>query len=647
MLRQKRILLLAGILICLLAGCGGQDENIENIETVETVDTISDKYTVESFSIETGYNTGYGLPLLAGTKVYYVIENDSSDYTLYSMDMDSGETVSRAVSIESRTFNLVSFTVDQEGNIYYAFTIKPENSGAAQWDRYIMKQNAEGEEVYFQRVTEEIGLAFLQMHVDEQGRLFFRYDKVYQFDEDGNYAGQDDYVWDAEEAERFHQQAAGLEKFGIGRDRVRDIVFMEDGRIEVLASQGDAGSYELFVLTPSETSVNADKTELVLGVLQVNDRMRSMVADFNKSREDIYVTIREYQSSDGSRTSEDAVSVLMGEFLSGNGPDLISLSPGENHAVLAEQGILEDLQPFVDQSSVIHQEDFLSNVWELGRQGDLLYAVPLRFTLQTLVGKADLLGGRDGWRVEDLMALAAEYPESLLVDPSSSSSVFSLCCNFQAETFIDREAAECDFDQPLVYEMLEFADSFAPDGRPDSVSDPLKYQDGSVLLMEADLYNAGSCLVLYQEFGTKELDFVGYPTGDGSSGHILSQSGDMYGISTYSEHKQEAWEFVEYYARWDREDVRFMGFGFPADRERLEHYFTTQADPMGLDSQQAEELGEAVVRVAEKAVTETGWGEETAILLEEVSVYFGGQRSMEDTVDAIQNRVGLYLKERQ
>ncbi|MCM1065870.1 MAG: extracellular solute-binding protein [Eubacterium sp.] len=646
MLRQKMILLLAGILVCLLAGCGEQDENMENVETVETVDTISDKYTVESFSIETGYNTGYGLPLLAGTKVYYVIENDSSDYTLYSMDIDSGETVSRAISIEGRTFNLVSFAADQEGNIYYAFTIKPENSGAAQWDRYIMKQNAEGEEVYFQRITEEIGLAFLQMYVDEQGRPFFRYDKVYQFDENGNYLGQDDYVWDAEEAERFHQQAAGLEKFGIRRDRVRDIVFMEDGRIAVLASQGEAGSYELFVLTPSETSVNADKTELVLGVLQVNDRMRSLVADFNKSREDIYVTIREYQPSGGSRTSEEAVSVLMGDFLSGDGPDLIALSPGENHAALAEQGILEDLQPYVDQSSVIRQEDFLPNVWELGRQGDLLYAVPLRFALQTLAGKAGLLGERDVWTVEELMALAAEYPESLLVDPLSSDAVFSLCCNFQAEAFIDREAAECDFDQPLFYEMLEFAGSFAPDGRPDSVSDPLKYQDGSVLLMEAELYNALSFLVLYQEFGTTELDLVGYPTGDGSPGHILSQSGDMYGISSRSEHKQEAWEFVEYHVRWEGENTR-MVFGFPADRGRLEQYFAAQADAMGLDSQQAEELGEEVLRVAEEAVKETGWGEETAILLEEVSAYFSGQKSVEDTVDAIQNRVGLYLKERQ
>ncbi len=80
---KKIITFLAGILIFLLTGCGGQDENVETAETAETVDIISDKYTVETFSIETGsLNIDFRLPVLAGTKVYYVIENDSSDYTL-------------------------------------------------------------------------------------------------------------------------------------------------------------------------------------------------------------------------------------------------------------------------------------------------------------------------------------------------------------------------------------------------------------------------------------------------------------------------------------------------------------------------------------------------------------------------------------
>lgn len=103
---------------------------------------------------------------------------------------------------------------------------------------------------------------------------------------------------------------------------------------------------------------------------------------------------------------------------------------------------MENLQPYADQSAVICQEDFLSNVWELGRQDGGLYAIPMRFSFQTLVGKEALLGERDGWTVEELAAFAGAHPESLLVDPASKSIIFSLCCTFQAEAFVDREAAE-------------------------------------------------------------------------------------------------------------------------------------------------------------------------------------------------------------
>lgn len=621
--------------LAVLTGCGRQDE------VVEKEDTISDKYTVETFSLEAGIRP----PVLAGTKAYSVKESDGADYTLCCMDIDNGETINRTISMEGRSFNLVNFTADPKGNIYFALTIKPEGDSVSQWKKYIMKWNGEGEEEYIQKITEDIGPAFLQMQVDEQGRLSFRYDRVYQFDEDGQYLGEKEYVFDPAEADRLHQQALSLEKFGISSEEVRNVTFLEDGRIEALVQSSNTGGYELFVLTPSEVSVNANKTEIVLGVLQGNPLMRSLAADFNKSRQDVYVTIREYQLPDGSRTMEDAVSVLMGDLLSGNGPDLIALSPGGNHALLVEQGILEDLQPYVDQSGIIHQEDFLPNVWELGRQEDLLYALPLRFSLQTLTGKASILGEQDGWTTADVMTLAEKYPESLLVDPSSSSSVFSLCCTFQAEVFVDREAAECHFDSPRFYEILEFAGGFAPDTKPDSISDTWKYQEESVLLMEADLYDADSCLAVCQAFGTEDLNFIGYPTHSGSPGHMLLQCNDMYGISSRSDHKREAWEFVEYYVQWDAESTRSAGF--PADSRQLERWFEEKIDNGKSDGLQTGDLEGWIIRAAEGAVTEIKWGRETEILLEEVSLYFSDQKSMDETIKAIQNRVNLYLKETQ
>ena len=54
-----------------------------------------------------------------------------------------------------------------------------------------------------------------------------------------------------------------------------------------------------------------------------------------------------------------------------------------------------------------------------------------------------------------------------------------------------------------------------------------------------------------------------------------------------------------------------------------------------------------IIRAAEGAETEINWGRETEILLEEVSMYFSDQKSIDETVGAVQNRINLYLKEGQ
>ena len=136
MYSKKIITFLAGILIFLLTGCGRPDVAVEN------EDTISDKYVVEAFSLEAGIRP----PVLAGTKVYSVKENEGSDYTLCCMDIDGGETINKMLSMEGRFFQLINFTADSEGNVYFALTIKPEDGSVSQWEKYIMKWNEEGKE---------------------------------------------------------------------------------------------------------------------------------------------------------------------------------------------------------------------------------------------------------------------------------------------------------------------------------------------------------------------------------------------------------------------------------------------------------------------------------------------------------------------
>lgn len=247
---KKIILFLVGIMAVFLTCCGRQEEVV-----MEEEDVISDKYTVETIPLEAAFRP----PVLAGEKVYYVKDNGEDVYTVCCMDIESGEVITETLAMEDRVFNLINFTADPEGNLYFALTIKPEDDNIPQWERYIMKWNAEWEEEYFRKVTEDLGASILQMQVDEQGRLSFRYTRTYRFDENGQYLGEEEYVFDTEEAHQFQRQKSSLRKFGINSEAVQSIFFMEDGRIEALSLNGSKGIYELFVLTPSESETNCQQ----------------------------------------------------------------------------------------------------------------------------------------------------------------------------------------------------------------------------------------------------------------------------------------------------------------------------------------------------------------------------------------------------
>jgi len=652
------VFVLIWILSFFLAGCGGRED-----AAVQKEDVISDYYTMEIIPLEAGIKSSLR-PWIAGREIYYAGQ-EGKVCTSSRFNIDSRETVKTEFSVD-RLESLCNFVVDSDGSTYYLLSLEwepaekvPEGSDM-KLNLYLMKRSAEGEEVFFRKIEDEKVQYTFNMEIDGEGRICLLYDKLHAYDrEDGRYLGEEERVMDREKEVEFYYQKLALEKYGVIGEQVTEVVCLEDGRIEASVRNWETGSFELVLLAPSSVPFREGKTEIVLGVLQRNSLMRNDVVDFNKGREDIYVTIREYQPSGSPRTAEEAASALMGDILAGNGPDLIAFPPGEELEMLAVQGVMEDLESYVEEGRVINREDYLPAAWELGRQGETLYGIPMRFALQTLAGKASLLGGRDGWTAGDFMAFVRSHPDSLPIDGCSKSWILSLCISFQAEEYLDREAGVSRFDVPEFREIMEFADTFAPDDSPASAADEWKYRDGRVLLMEADLYDAESCLGVYQAFGREEISFPGYPSGDGAGGHLISRCNVMYGITSCSAHKQEAWEFVERAVQRDAENERVLGF--PARRADLEAYLDREFERLGLeagagtpgtaeagngDLRRSKEMKEAVFTLAGQAVTEAGWESEAAeILMEETAPYFNGRKSLDKTIDVIQNRMNLLLGE--
>ena len=59
----------------------------------------------------------------------------------------------------------------------------------------------------------------------------------------------------------------------------------------------------------------------------------------------------------------------------------------------------------------------------------------------------------------------------------------------------------------------------------------------------------------------------------------------------------------------------------------------------------AETLKELLTHIAKEAATEIIWGEEADILYEELYLYFNEQRTLDEMIHILENRISLFLNE--
>jgi multiple sugar transport system substrate-binding protein len=165
-------------------------------------------------------------------------------------------------------------------------------------------------------------------------------------------------------------------------------------------------------------------------------------------------------------------------------------------------------------------------------------------------------------------------------------------------------------------------------------------------------------------FGNEAVSFLGYPSSaSGGEGGFVVSCRDTISVSSRTAVPEEAWEFVKFML--SREALRAAGLtnsGIPLLKsvsrdvaEGLMGEWSYDAESNWLDGRG---MGGIPVSVDEACVEEylafignarvdpAVPGQVDAILGEELSAFFAGARSAEETGRMIQNRIGNYLNER-
>lgn len=276
-----------------------------------------------------------------------------------------------------------------------------------------------------------------------------------------------------------------------------------------------------------------------------------------------------------------------------------------------------------------------------------------------------------GWTLEELLAYAEKYPEAKIMEGATSDSIINFCMVYNQEAFIDWDEAKCNFDTEEFRKVLEFAGQFPAklSGADfDNEKTPYeRYRDKDVLLHSSGVSMVEDIQAAEGLFG-EPVTAIGFPTADGSAGAVLYGQG-MYGILSKADNKEGAWQFIEsVLSEGNKEE-----FGFSTRKSMLEKTLKESMEPKYVLDDNGEPLldgnGEKILMTSNWSdkIELTGATQEQVdmlrellaaarpartsnrqlmnIIFEEAAPYFAGQKSIDDVIHIIQNRVQLYVNE--
>ena len=427
-------------------------------------------------------------------------------------------------------------------------------------------------------------------------------------------------------------------------------------------------TFELATLKEVEAASLPQKTTLTLAAQYLGNDLRADVLNFNRSSDKYRIEVTDYSEFNTEDDYTAGLTRLNTEIISGKAPDILVVDglPVEQYAA---RGLLEDLYTYLDSDGELSRDSLFQSILSALEIDGKLYTAAPSFNLQTLVGRASVVGSEPGWTVRELMDLYASAPAgtSLLGSTTASSMLYTMM-QFNFDQFVDWETATCSFNSQEFIDILNFCAQFPVDFTYDenAPSEPSMIQSGQQLLY-TDYISQFTDLQFTKAMFGDDICFKGYPTSSGS-GTYASVSGGLAITSTCAD-KEGAWSFVRQVFTEDYADDHWI-FGFPINRaaydKALKAAMTPQyyTDPetgeqvemsmggMGYDDfsvdfyATTQEEADQLAALIENASAAGSYDENImAIITEECDGLFSGQRTAEQVADVIQNRAGTYIAE--
>ena len=435
-------------------------------------------------------------------------------------------------------------------------------------------------------------------------------------------------------------------------------------------------TFEMGTLTKTPASEIPERTLLTLGAEYLGSGIEDAVIDYNRKSNEYRITLVDYSQYNTDDDYTLGSQQLDRDVISGNCPDIISLSTGHQDKYIAK-GALTDLSALLEKDDSISQDDLVEGALKAYTSDGKLYGMPFNFSVESLIASVKLIGDRTSWTMADMAQVIEGLDDTVSVMEYTTQTGFLQQMVYQnINQFVDYGKATCSFDSDAFKQLLTASaklpteeELYGDSNEGISWSSDDTYQQlqsGDLLMTTA--YISGDSYSMKEFYGLyNNKDFgmvnIGYPTDEGS-GVQVSVNGGL-AISAKSKYTDAAWDFIKTLLT---DDFQAEQWNFPVTKSALDK---TLAEAMERDSY-TDENGETVYYDQSAYIGDTeytlspltqeqvddfkamvdnasvGGNYDTDIMdiiNEESAAYFSGDKSAEDVAALIQNRVSIYLGE--
>lgn len=473
-----------------------------------------------------------------------------------------------------------------------------------------------------------------------------------------------------------------LSRLGNPRYGIKDMLILETGEFLALFASGKVVK---FTYDPNVASVPTEKLKVYS--LEESYDVRVAASTYQVENPAVHVEYEVGMEEGGGVTREDALKKLNTEIMAGQGPDVLVLDglPIDSYI---RKGLLLNLNEFTKEFG--EEKLFMNLVRALGTE-DEIYMIPAQAAFPILLGKEEMVSGMKGLSAiaDGIEKLRRDNPEADLIGIGSEIGVMKMFAAVSAPAWkgeggeIDREVLSDFLTQTKrIYEAqmdgingesLERFQSSAEIAVRDYGEDweyNLSFYGGMSLDYVGDYVKLLIGLNTYP-YGYYDLTSVHKAKGceDAALTLLEGQSKGVFipqtllGISAASGKKELAEDFLSLFL--GKENQRALG-GYSINRSALEELFQPNeeyVDENGLYGSVAMTSEEGIeteldiyVPTQEELSVFYGWMEsadtpyiEDRVLekavMEEGARYFRGEQELEEALDAIEQRLAIYMAE--